>query len=173
MPPGRVPGGDPVVVVANSEEPVVAENIKVVAHFLDGRLVKGTTADFVAHRPVFHLQPMDGGGAAVIRCDELKAIFFVKDYAGYPGRKDIRGFIDAPSENVHGRKVAVSFKDGELFCGYSLAFSAERAGFFVFPADPESNNLRVFVMLKAAKEVKAGPAAEALARRVIDKPQAA
>lgn len=151
----------------------MADTIKVVAHYLDGRLVKGTTSDFVAHRPVFHLQPMDGGGTAVVRCDQLKAVFFVKDYAGYPGRKDVRGFIDGPSENVHGRKVAVSFKDGELFCGYSLAFSSERAGFFVFPADPDSNNLRVFVMLKATKEVKAGPAAEALARKAIENPKAA
>lgn len=151
----------------------MTEKIKVVAHYLDGRLLKGTTRDFTALRPVFHLQPMGGGEAASVRCDQLKAIFFVRDYDGFPGRRDIRGFLEAPSENAHGRKIAVRFKDGELFCGYSLAYSSDRVGFFVFPSDEAGNNLRVYVLTGGTKEVKTGPAAEALARKVLESSKAA
>ena len=46
----------------------------------------------------------------------------------------------------------------------SNAYSAEKAGFFVFPADPNSNNIRVYVLRAATKQVKLGPAAEELVR---------
>jgi hypothetical protein len=64
--------------------------------------------------------------------------------------------------------VAIRFRDGELLCGYTLSFHADREGFFVFPADTGSNNLRVYVMTAAAQEMKSGPAADALAQRVLD-----
>ena len=52
------------------------------------------------------------------------------------------------------------FKDAELVCGYSLSYSPDRDGFFMFPADAGSNNLRVFVVTAAAMTVRAGPSAE-------------
>jgi hypothetical protein len=63
-----------------------------------------------------------------------------------------------------GRRVAVLFEDGELLVGYAQTYSAERAGFFVFPADPNSNNIRVYVLRAATKQIKLGPAADELAR---------
>jgi hypothetical protein len=59
----------------------------------------------------------------------------------------------------------VRFKDGELLCGYSLSYSPDRDGFFMFPADPGSNNIRIYVITGSTVEVKAGPAAEAMAQR--------
>jgi hypothetical protein len=38
------------------------------------------------------------------------------------------------------------------------------------PADTGSNNLRIYVVTSAAVEIKAGPAAEQLAKRVLGKP---
>jgi hypothetical protein len=93
----------------------------------------------------------------------------VRDFAGSSERTKLRGFLAAPAETPQGKKVAVLFRDGELVCGYTLTFSPDRAGFFMSPADPESNNLRIYVVTAAAAEVKAGPAAENLARRVLDK----
>jgi len=151
----------------------VGELNKVVVHFLNGRLLKGTTQDFFPNRPLFHMQPTDGGTAEEIRIKDLKAVFFVKDYAGNSSRRDLRGFVNAPAETSQGKKIAVQFKDGELLCGYSLSYSPERLGFFMFPADPGSNNLRVFVVRTAAREVKAGPAADTLAQQVIDRTKAA
>ena len=43
----------------------------------------------------------------------------------------------------------------------------DRDGFFLFPADPESNNIRVYVLSAATAEIKAGPAAEELARKAL------
>src|SRR2546426_437499 len=96
--------------------------VRVVARHLDGRMLKGTTSDFFPGRPLFHLQLVGGGPAAEIRCKTLKALFFVKDLAGDPKRRDLRGFIDAPGETAKGKKIAVRFKDGELLCGYALSY---------------------------------------------------
>ena len=136
---------------------------KVVAHYLAGELVKGTTHDFFPTRPTFHIDPADGSGKIEVVGKALKALFFVRDFAGSPRRNDIPGFISGPSETSHGKKVAVRFKDGELLCGYTLTYTPSREGFFVFPADPQSNNLRAYVLTGATTTIKVGPAAEALA----------
>lgn len=143
----------------------MAENNKVVVHYLDGTTQPGTTLDFYPNRPSFHFQPQPGQRVEVF-CKSLKAVFFVKDFHGEPEREDIPGFLAGPAETSRGKKVAVLFKDGELLCGYTLAFSPSRAGFILFPADAGGNNNRVFVMRNATVEIKIGPAAEALARKV-------
>jgi hypothetical protein len=145
----------------------MAESNRVVAHYSDGRLLKGSTQNFLPNRPVFHLLPADGGAAVEVRSQQLKALFFVKDFAGNAKRRDLRGFLAAPGETPHGRKIAVRFGDGEFLCGYSLAYQPGREGFFVHPADAGGNNLRVFVVAASTVEVKAGPAADALVRQVL------
>lgn len=142
---------------------------RVVAHFLDGRVVKGTTQDFFPNRPIFRILPVGAGKDAEIQCRQLKAVFFVKDLAGDENRRDIRGFVDGPGETSKGKKVAVRFKDGEFVCGYSLSYSPERVGFFLFPSDPGSNNLRIYVMTYAATEVRAGSGAEAMAQKQLER----
>jgi hypothetical protein len=94
----------------------------------------------------------------------------VRDFAGAPERTKLRGFLAAPPETSQGKKVAVLFRDGELVCGYTLTFSPDRAGFFMFPADAMGNNLRIFVVVRAAAEIKAGPAADQLVTRMLGKP---
>lgn len=140
---------------------------QVVAHRLDGKLLKGTTQDFFPNRPVFHVQPADGGPPVEVRTKNLKAVFFVRDFVGNQVRKDLQGFVSGPAETSHGKKICVRFKDGELLCGYSLTFSPDREGFFMFPADPGSNNLRIYVVTSSCTEIKAGPAAEAMAQKAL------
>jgi len=151
----------------------MAEANKIVVHALNGKVLKGTTQDFFAHRPMFHVQSMDGGPGLEVRCKALKAIFFVKNFDGDSSRRDTAGFLAGPGETAQGRKVAVRFKDGELLCGYSLTYSAEREAFFIFPADPQSNNLRIYVMTGSTVEVKIGPAAEQMVKKSLDKSAAA
>jgi hypothetical protein len=141
---------------------------KIVAHARDGKLIKGTTRDFFPNRPHFHIQPVEGGDPIEVRCKTLKAAFFVKDFAGDNKRQDPVGFLASPAETKQGMKIAVRFKDGELLCGYSLTFSADREGFFMFPADPRSNNIRIYVMTASTAEVKAGVEAEALVKRSLE-----
>ena len=143
----------------------MTESNKVVAHMIDGKVVKGTTQDFFPNRPLFHMQPVNGGPAIELRCKQLKAVFFVRAFEGNVDRRDLRGFIEGPSETAQGKKLAVRFKDGEVLCGYSLTYSPDREGFFMFPSDPGSNNLRVYVVTSSTSEVKAGPAALLLAQR--------
>jgi hypothetical protein len=143
------------------------ESLRVVARFSNGRTLKGNTQDFKPTSPRFHLFPAAGGEPVAVQLAELKALFFVKDLAGKPSRPKLRGFIEAPAETAQGKKVAVRFRDAELLCGYTLGYSRERAGFFLFPADRDGNNLRVFVMTGAADEVALGPAAEQLAEKVL------
>jgi len=140
----------------------------VVAHFLDGTVLKGTTQDFSPTRPTFHVLPADGGRGVPVRLAQLKAVFFVKNLAGHPERPDVRGFISAPPEATHGRKIAVHFGDTELLCGYAQSFSMNREGFFVFPADTGGNNQRVFVVTAAANEIREGADADALATRILE-----
>jgi hypothetical protein len=143
-----------------------AEELRVVAHFADGTLVKGTVVEFQPGQPTFQLRPQDGGGPLDVRLSELKAVFFVKDLKGRPQRRNIKGFLNMPGTIPQGNKIAVRFKDGEFLCGFSHTYSQSREGFFMFPADSSSNNLRVYVVVSSTTDIKVGPAADILARSV-------
>ncbi len=146
----------------------MSETNKVVAHMLGGRMTKGTTQDFAPNRDLFHLLPADGSPSETIQCSDVKAVYFVKDFEGDPRRVDLRGFIERKDALARGNKVAVRFKDGELLCGYALSYTAERAGFFLLPADPGTNNLRIYVVRSSTLAVKSGPAAEMMARQALE-----
>ena len=139
----------------------------VVARYLDGRVLKGVTRDFSPNRGIFHVDVQDGGNGVEMRFRQLKALFFVRTLDGDPGREDVRGFVNGPAETQHGKKIAVRFRDGEFLCGYTLSWSPDREGFFLFPADADGNNQRVFVITASTLEIKAGPAAEVLTQRVL------
>ena len=140
------------------------ETNRVVAHFMDGRLVKGTTEDFAPSRPKFHLKTVGPEPPVAIECQRLKAIFFVRDLAGDSGRDDTPGFGHVLAGSEKGKKIAIQFKDGEVLFGYTLAYTNDRDGFFVEPADPNSNNLRIYVLRNAAHKILVGAQAEALAK---------
>jgi hypothetical protein len=53
-----------------------------------------------------------------------------------------------------GRKIQVAFKDGELMLGTTQGYQPNRPGFFVVPADAQSNIERCFVVTAATQEVK-------------------
>ncbi len=61
---------------------------------------------------------------------------------------------DDADRNGLGRKVKVTFKDGETLHGYTTGYAPDRHAFFVFPADPASNNDRVFVINDSTSEVE-------------------
>ncbi len=147
----------------------MAEMNLVVARFLDGHMVKGSTEDFFPERPMFHVQSRSGGSQA-IRMKDLKAVFFVRDLFGNSGHNKSREFPPAEVRD-QGKKIAVLFKDGELLVGHTLTYLPGKQGFFVFPADRRGNNLRVYVLSNAARQVKVGPAAEQLVKITPRKPR--
>lgn len=123
---------------------------RVVARFADGRVVKGTTQDFAVTRDFFHVIPAEPGAAPVrVNLPLLKAVFFVKDHTGDKHYNERKAF----DKLVPGRKLQVTFRDGEVLVGSSTAYDAARPGFFLMPADPKSNNDRIFVVMKAVRSV--------------------
>lgn len=128
---------------------------KIVVRYQDGQLKKGFTNDFFPNKDLFHLVPMDappGSKPEDVRIPELKAVFFVKEFVGNPTYKD-RAEFD-PTKPVLGRKIQVTFKDGEVLLGTTQGYQPGRPGFFIVPADPQSNIERCFVVTAATKEVK-------------------
>ena len=122
---------------------------KIVVHFQNGTIMKGTTSDFFPNKAQFHL--IDGTGETkVIGVNHLKAIFFVKDLVGDKSRPDQYDITTAGA----GRKINVEFFDNEVIMGHTLGYSPDRPGFFMIPADPQGNNGRIFVVKTAAKNIK-------------------
>jgi hypothetical protein len=125
------------------------ESVKVVVHFADGRILKGTTADFFPNKTLFHLDRGAAEKPVEIQTQELKAVFWVKDFAGNPSRNDARSF--EPGQAVAGRKAEVTFKDGETLIGTTMGYDPKRPGFFITTTDPRSNNQRMYVVSAAVK----------------------
>ena len=82
---------------------------------------------------------------------DTKAIFFVKDLTGNKAYQESKSH--SPAASAPGRRVLVTFADGEQLAGTALDYSNQAAGYFVEPADPKSNNDRVFVIAQSVKEL--------------------
>jgi hypothetical protein len=130
------------------------EPVKVVVRYRNGRVIKGFTQDFFPNKDRFHLFPADkpSGEAIEVFVNELKAVFVVRDFIGDPLYKEREEYIEG--EKPSGRKVKVTFVDGEVLVGSTFGYDSKRQGFFVFPADPNSNNIRVFVVSSAVKKFR-------------------
>jgi len=130
------------------------EPIKVVVHYSNGKVIKGVTQDFFPHRDRFHLYSASkpSGDATEVIVKELKAIFFVRDFLGNRTYKERKKYLEG--EEPHGRKIEVTFADGEIMVGSTLGYDLNRPGFFIFPADTKGNNIRVFAVTPAVKKVR-------------------
>ena len=130
------------------------EAIKVVARYIDGKTVKGLSQDFFPNKDRFHIYPADktSGEAVEVLLKGLKAVFFVRDFTGNYQYDERKEYI--PGDKPSGRKIEVTFADGEVLVGTTLGYDPKRPGFFLFPADPQSNNIRVFAVTTAVKKVR-------------------
>ena len=128
---------------------------KIVVHMKDGKIHKGVTQDFAPARESFHLLPAEGGGVPMrIRLEDMKALFYVKDYMG---NRDFVARRQFDAAKKAGKQAILAFTDGETMWG-TIGESEERdAGFFFFPVDEEDNNIRIFVMRSSLKEIRLNP----------------
>jgi hypothetical protein len=131
---------------------MTANHRKVVVRYADGRLVKGYTFDFGPAQPRFHVfeQPSASGASTLVLVRELKAVFFVRDFIGNPARQDDHKFPSGETARTH---VEVRFRDGEMMVGTADSPADDPQGFFLIPADPESNNLRVYVVAASTRAI--------------------
>jgi len=129
-------------------------NNKVVARYADGRMVKGSTSDFVPAKDHFHVAEVSvpvGTRPVTVIIKELKAIFFVKDFVGKK-EHHMRHEFDA-GRPAQGKKIRVTFKDGEVLVGTTQGYAPGRPGFFMIPADSEANIERCYVVTAAARQI--------------------
>lgn len=129
--------------------------LKIIARYTDGRMVRGVTSNFWPTKKVFHVAAPTGGGGAPpqeIALEQLKAVFIVKSFEGNADREERKSFT--PGVPVSGQRLRVRFSDGEVMLGSSMTYDPTALGFFLFPADTESNNDRVFVVNAAVAAVE-------------------
>jgi len=127
---------------------------KVVVAFLNRPRQKGYVYNFSSLRDSFHLLPPDNPlqqQGTEVEFKEVKAVFFVRDFVGNHEHKP-NPLVVEPLK--HGRKIKVTCADSEILVGTTEAYNPQKLGFFMFPADSECNNLRIFVVNKNAKGVR-------------------
>jgi hypothetical protein len=122
---------------------------KIIIRFANGKIMKGSTGDFFPNKEIFHISDMVNGEYHEINMKELKAVFFVKSFEGNP---DYHERFDIERVGL-GKKIMVHFKDNEKMVGYTLGYSPTRVGFILFPADPDCNNEKVFVIVAATNKI--------------------
>jgi hypothetical protein len=125
---------------------------RVVARYLDGRVMKGFTFDFLPNKEGFHLVDSENEKkVSAVAVKDLKAIFFVKSFAG---NKERRERIALGWGRPGGQRLRITFLDGELLQGTATVYTPGRLGFFVIPADDGGNNERAFVYSAATNSVE-------------------
>jgi hypothetical protein len=122
---------------------------KVVVKFKDNSIVKGQTSNFLPNKTFFHLQRLEGGQIEIY-LEDLKAIFFVKNYDGDKNYK--KTYNDKVPGG--GRRIQIKFLDGETIVGYTTGYSQDRPGFYIVPSDLNGNNERIFVVKTATEKVE-------------------
>jgi len=130
------------------------ERVKVVVRYAAGDLIKGFTQDFFPNKESFHIFQADQSPSKPIEVlvRDLKAIFVVRDFMGNSRYNEQKRFMEG--DKISGKRVEVSFADGEVMVGSTLGYDRNRPGFFIFPADPNSNNIRVFAVSSAIREIR-------------------
>jgi len=131
------------------------ESTKVVVRYANGTLARGFIQNFSPNKDFFYLAPADNSSGAPIYVSlkRLKAVFVVRDFYGNPQYHERKEFIEG--EAPRGLKLEVTFADGEVMVGSTLlSYDAKRQGNFITPADPKSNNIRVFAVCSAVKSVR-------------------
>jgi hypothetical protein len=134
--------------VAQKVQPIPRISNHVVARFRDGRTIKGVTHDFGPQKKFFHvtLTGEKSGKALEVLFSDLKAVFFVKSLEG---KKD-----HPPAKTGSGTKVKITFFDGETLTGTTYGYTPDREGFFIVPLEEDSNNLRIFIISDAVKQIE-------------------
>jgi hypothetical protein len=131
------------------------EPTKVVVRYANGTIARGFIQNFAPKRDFFYLAPANNPSDQPLQVSlrRLKAVFVVRDFHGNPQFEERNFYMEG--ENPSGLKLEVTFADGEVMVGSTLLnYDPKRQGNFIIPADPNSNNIRVFVISSAVKSVR-------------------
>jgi len=126
---------------------------EVVARYIDGRIVKGTCLDVDPSRPICHIKTVEQGKMVAVKLADLKALFFVKDFAGDSSHNESASIEPSDARAKGFSIIELRFKDGERIVGLTARFPPIRPFFFILPADFASNNIRILVNRAAVVSV--------------------
>ena len=136
-----------------------AESQKVILRFVNGKMLKGFIRDLKLSQDILFIRD-ESSNQLKVRLKELKAIFFVRRFEGDRTYQEKKSFDDAPPNST---RVFVKFKDGENMMGYLMGEipwergffleSMKEKGFYVFPVDEGSNNIKTLVITSSVKDV--------------------
>lgn len=118
---------------------------KVVIRKLDRDLVKGYVESDAFLTPE-GVQVLDLEGRLLkLPLENIKGIYFVRDFDGQPDRPERKVFLSRP--RLTGLWVRMTFKDAEVLDGLisENLLSLEPQGFLVTPPDVYSNNLKIYI----------------------------
>ncbi|TPW11256.1 MAG: hypothetical protein FD129_1711 [bacterium] len=106
------------------------------------------------------MTPEGVGRGVEVRVADLKALFFPRP-GGESGIESPVAYGPAPDPARDGKRLVVRFMDGETMTGHALSYRAEKAGFFLYPDDPESQHEKIYILQTAVSQVLVGPTAQA------------
>lgn len=138
---------------------------KVVAHVRGGKLVKGYlislpgALETMAQQPValprqLTIDPAETGAPVVLQTSSLKALYFVRTFAGSKEYNEIKYFSVAPE--IEGLWVRLKYFDNESTEGliHNALPSFADSGFLMKLPDPFSNNQMAYVLKNSLVELK-------------------
>lgn len=126
---------------------------RVVVRKLDHCLLKGYV-DSTGYVSANGVEILDREGRTVtVPLQEVKGVFFVKEFDGNPQRSERKVFLSRP--RLAGLWVRMTFKDNEIMEGLlpSNLLELSPEGYLVTPSDLYSNNLKIFVPRTALNDI--------------------
>jgi hypothetical protein len=135
---------------------------KAVARFKNGSVMKGMLKNFSIDADMVVLHEEKTLEERWIPVGELKAIFFVKSFTGTSEHVEKKTF---GIRKLTGKKAFVKFDDSESLVGmiegvvpWDKGFSLDKLGrnakgFFLTPVDGDCNNIRIFIVGSAIKNI--------------------
>jgi len=128
---------------------------RLVVRYADGHMLKGTSYTIDLDARGFYVDPKDMAADVskpiFVKFNQLKAVFFVKDFEGdYDDKEEHAEWFPEGSE------VTVKFKDGEVIEGYALKTYDDNAPrFHLIPKEP-GNNISVLVERASVAQMAIG-----------------
>lgn len=126
---------------------------KVVAHFIDHDIVKGTSMDVDPGKPVCHIQSEDQGTVEV-SLSAVKALFYVREFGGQPEYDETHDPQPGDPRLRGSHQVELTFTDGEKLGCLMNRYPPNRPYFFVLPMDQRSNNIRILINREAVASMQ-------------------
>ncbi len=139
---------------------------KVVLRFDDGKVLKGYLKEFSQESQKISFEELGDKKFRSVAVEDLKAIFFVRGFEGDKKYKEQKKYGISKKK---GRKIFIRFRDNESLMGYlegdmpwDKGFflskpDQKKTGFFILPGDEKSNNIKVYVIKSAVKDIAAMP----------------